>query len=245
MLAVGSARLSTSTTSTAASTERLQIPGIVFVAAPGPAGGGGGGGNLQPAPPSRAHAVGRDHLTLRVARPIVAKPEPADAVPTLQSLSLQALPLASGAAYQIGLPEASSLLAFSQGPGSGGGVGEGSGRGIGPGAGPGLGPGTGGGFGDGVYRPGNNVTSPTLVTQVRPNYTSDAMTRKIQGTVVLDVVVGRDGTPSAMRVVRSLDPHGLDDQALRAVQQWRFNPGRIGGTPVDVLVRIVLDFRIH
>jgi protein TonB len=96
-----------------------------------------------------------------------------------------------------------------------------------------------------VYRPGNNVTSPTLVTQVRPHYTSDAMTRKIQGTVVLDVVVGRDGTPSAIRVVRSLDRHGLDDEAMRAVQQWRFHPGRIAGTPVDVLVRIVLDFRIH
>jgi protein TonB len=71
------------------------------------------------------------------------------------------------------------------------------------------------------------------------------MRLKIQGTVILDVIVGRDGVPSAIRVARSLDANGLDDEAVRAVQQWRFNPGRIGETPVAVLVRIVLDFHIH
>ena len=86
---------------------------------------------------------------------------------------------------------------------------------------------------------------PTLITQVRPNYTNDAMRRKIQGTVILEAVVGRDGIPLAIRVVRSLDAHGLDDEAVRAVQQWRFKPGRFGEMPVDVLVQIVLDFRIH
>jgi protein TonB len=71
------------------------------------------------------------------------------------------------------------------------------------------------------------------------------MRRKIQGTVILDVVVGRDGVPLAIGVARSLDQHGLDDEAIRAVKQWRFNPGRLGDTPVDVLVKIVLDFHIH
>ena len=146
---------------------------------------------------------------------------------------------------EIGAPEAPSSLPFSQGPGTGGGVGTGVGTGIGSGTGPGLGPGSGGGFGGGTYRPGNGVSAPTLLSQVRPNYTSEAMRRKIQGTVILDVIVGRDGVPSAMRVVRSLDADGLDEEAMRAVQQWRFNPGRIGDTPVDVLVRIVLEFHIH
>jgi TonB family protein len=89
------------------------------------------------------------------------------------------------------------------------------------------------------------VSAPTLLHQVRPNYTPEAMHRKIQGMVALDVVIGCDGIPSAMRVVRSLDPGGLDAEAVRAVQQWRFAPGHIGETAVEVLVRVELDFRIH
>jgi TonB family protein len=228
-----------------ATPEKMQIPRMVFLQMPGPGGGGGGGGNRQPAPPSRARAVGSDRITLPVARPIVIAAKPTDEPPDAQAVVLHSLPLASGTFSQVGMPEAPSSLPFSQGPGSGGGVGTGSGTGIGRGRGAGFGPGSGGGFGGGAYRPGNGVTAPTLLTQVRPNYTSEAMRLKIQGTVILDVVVGHDGVPSAIRVARSLDEHGLDVEAVRAVQQWRFTPGRIGETPVDVLVRIVLEFHIH
>ncbi|RPI53384.1 MAG: energy transducer TonB [Acidobacteria bacterium] len=230
---------------TDSSAESLQIPRMVFLQMPGPGGGGGGGGNRQPMPPSRAQGVGHDHLTLPVARPVVVASHPADTVPAIQSVALHAVPLASGTAYQMGMPEAPPSLPFSQGPGSGGGVGEGTGTGIGPGAGPGLGPGTGGGFGDGAYRPGSGVVVPTLLKQVAPVYTPDAMERRIQGTVVLEVVVGRDGIPTAIRVARSLDAYGLDAEAIRAARQWRFTPGRLGDTPVEVVVNIVLDFRIH
>jgi TonB family protein len=63
--------------------------------------------------------------------------------------------------------------------------------------------------------------------------------------VVLDVVVGRDGIPAAIRVTRSLDPGGLDVEAINAVRAWRFVPGRLGETPVDVLVRVMLDFHVR
>ena len=68
--------------------------------------------------------------------------------------------------------------------------------------------------------------------------------RKIQGTVVLDVVVDREGTPIRIRVTRSLDS-GLDAEAMAAVREWRFKPGRVGDMPVDVLVSVWLDFRIN
>jgi TonB family protein len=61
----------------------------------------------------------------------------------------------------------------------------------------------------------------------------------------LELVVTRDGLPSNIRITQSLDPRGLDEQAIGAVRQWRFAPGRLGGTPVDVLVTVVLDFSIH
>jgi protein TonB len=66
---------------------------------------------------------------------------------------------------------------------------------------------------------------------------------KIQGTVVLEAIVGTDGFPSHIRVVRSLD-RGLDAEAAVAAAQWRFEPGRLAGVPVDVLVTIMIDFKL-
>ena len=222
----------------------VQVPRIVFLQMPGPGGGGGGGGNRSVDPPSRAENVGRDRITLPVSKPVHAARDPEDAVPS-QSVALAAIPLASGVTYRIGAPSAAPSLGFSQGPGTGGGVGEGSGTGIGAGTGPGIGPGSGGGSGGGVYRVGNGVTAPTLRSQVRPLYTSEAIQRKIQGTVVLEMIVGTDGVPYDVRVVQSLDAGGLDGEAIRAAKEWRFNPGRLGDTPVDVLVVLAIDFHLR
>jgi len=219
---------------------------MVFLQVPGPGGGGGGGGDRQPAPPSRAQGIGRDRITMPVARRLRVDPSPAEAeAEAPQLIVLNAVPLAAGVAYQMGMPEAPSSLPYSLGPGVGGGVGSGRGTGIGSGTGPGFGPGSGGGFGGGIYQPGNGVTIPTLISQVRPNYTPEAMQRRIQGTVILEMIVGANGSPYDVRVVRSLDPHGLDEEAIRAAKQWRFNPGRFGDMPVDVLVKLVIEFRIQ
>ena len=71
------------------------------------------------------------------------------------------------------------------------------------------------------------------------------MTSKIQGTVLLEAVVTRDGCASQIRVLRSLDAGGLDREAVTAVAQWRFEPGRLGSAPVDVLVTIDVGFWIR
>ena len=62
-----------------------------------------------------------------------------------------------------------------------------------------------GGTGGGVYRPGNGVTLPTIVREVKPQYTSDAMRAKVQGQVLLECVVKPDGSVGEVTVVRSLD----------------------------------------
>ena len=224
---------------------------IVFLAPARKGGGGGGGGNQQAAPIRRAQSVGSDAITLRVRKPPtpsapatpVSQP-PIENVPAIPAIVLDAKPLASGVFDQIGLPSGGALSSTSTGPGSGGGVGTGIGTGIGPGRGPGLGPGSGGGTGGGVYRPGGAVSGPRLIKEVKPSYTNDALRHKIQGAVVLEAVVTVDGCPSQIRIIRSLDPGGLDAQAVAAVAQWQFEPGRLGDTPVDVLVTIQLDFRI-
>ena len=203
-------------------------------------------------PIRRAQGVGEDAITLRVQKrpspPAPATPASAPAVedvPPLPAIVLDAKPLASGLFDQIGLPTGGVSSGTSTGPGSGGGVGTGIGTGIGSGRGPGLGPGSGGGTGGGVYRPGGAVSAPRLTKQVKPKYTSDALANGIHGTVVLEIVVTANGCASQIRIVRSLDAGGLDEEAVAAVAQWRFEPGRLAGTPVDVLVTIALDFAIH
>jgi TonB family protein len=227
---------------------------LVFLVSelPPTAGGGGGGGNQRPEPIRRALGVGSDPITLRVQRrpsppaPVTAPAAPAaEDVPSIPSIVLDAKPLASGFFNQTGLPASGVLSGPSTGPGSGGGVGTGRGTGIGPGRGPGLGPGSGGGTGGGVYRPGGSVSAPRLIKEVRPKYTSDAMTRKIQGAVLLEAIVTADGCATQIRIVRSLDAGGLDQEALAAVAQWRFEPGRLGAAPVDVLVTIDVGFWIR
>jgi periplasmic protein TonB len=227
----------------------LEVTHLVFITPVGrqPGGGGGGGGNRQPEPIRRAEAVGRDAATLRVvkpqprANPLIEADVPAVTVP---GVLLDATPLALGTRDVIGLPDGVSF-GTSTGPGSGGGIGDGIGTGIGSGNGPGLGPGEGGGTGGGIYRPGGSVVAPRVLKQVKPKYTDDALRQKIQGSVMLELVVKSDGRPANIRVVRSLDPGGLDDRAVLAARQWEFLPGRLGGAPVDVLVTLMLDFRIQ
>ena len=72
----------------------------------------------------------------------------------------------------------------------------------------------------------------------------NALQNKVQGSVWLELVVTRDGKPANIRVVRSLDP-GLDFEAVKAAGEWRFEPGRLAGAPVDVIVTIVMDFWIR
>jgi TonB family protein len=217
---------------------------LVFVPNGPPRGGGGGGGNRQRAPIRHAEGVGHDAITMRtMTRP--PTPGPLSREPDVPPVVLDALPLASGTFNQIGLPVGGASSGTSTGPGSGGGVGTGTGTGMGAGRGPGIGPGSGGGFGGGAYRPGGAVTAPRLLSQTKPRYTIDALGRKIQGSVWLELVVTREGRAADVRVSRSLDPGGLDEEAIDAVRRWQFEPGRLAGAPVDVVVTVAMDFLIR
>jgi protein TonB len=97
-----------------------------------------------------------------------------------------------------------------------------------------------------VYRPGSGVTNPRVLHEVKPQYTSDAMRAKIQGTVLLECIVRPDGSVGDVQVLRSLDPtFGLDQEAIKAAKQWRFSPGMHLGEAVPVLVTIELQFTLR
>jgi periplasmic protein TonB len=96
-----------------------------------------------------------------------------------------------------------------------------------------------------VFRPGNGVTLPTVVHEVKPDYTAEAKAARIEGTVLLETVVLTDGNVGDVKVVRSLDTtYGLDQQAVNAAKQWMFKPGTKDGKPVPVFVTIELRFAL-
>ena len=96
-----------------------------------------------------------------------------------------------------------------------------------------------------VARPGEGVTAPQIEKEVKPVYTESAKKERIQGSVEMDVVVLADGSVGDVTVTRSLDKkHGLDDEAVKAVKQWRFVPGKKDGKAVPVLVEIEMTFTL-
>ncbi|HZR23443.1 MAG TPA: TonB family protein [Vicinamibacterales bacterium] len=219
---------------------------IIWLNQPGPGGGGGGGGNRMQEPPRKAELPGKDKITVPVEKPPsmqLAKKEP----DPVEQLNIPAKTMASAAESLPGAIDAPpGPPTLSQGSGSGGGTGTGTGTGIGPGTGSGLGPGSGGGTGGGVYRPGNGITNPSVLREVKPQYTSDAMRAKVQGTVLVETVVKQDGSVGDVQVLRSLDPiFGLDQQAIAAAKQWRFRPCTRQGEPVSCAVTIELTFTLR
>lgn len=90
------------------------------------------------------------------------------------------------------------------------------------------------------------METPRLLRRVEPQYTADAMRAKVQGTVEIECIVQPNGTCSNIEVVRSLDPiFGLDQEAIKAVQQWRFVPGRRQGQEVPVRMTFELTFKLR
>ena len=221
---------------------------IVWLNDPGPGGGGGGGGNQMKEPPRVAELPGKDKITVPVEKPPkLEQPKETKEPDPTEQVNIPAKTLAASDVSNLGTIEAvPGPPTISQGSGINGGAGTGAGSGIGPGTGSGLGPGMGGGTGGGVYRPGNGVTLPTILREVKPQYTSDAMRAKVQGQVLLECVVKPDGSVGEVSVVRSLDKtFGLDEEAIKAAKQWRFRPGTRLGQPVSVLVTIELTFTLR
>jgi protein TonB len=87
---------------------------------------------------------------------------------------------------------------------------------------------------------------PEPINPVPPVYPEFAKRTGLQGVVVLEVDVYRDGSLGKINVIRSLmkGPGGLDEAAIDAVKKWRFQPGKSGGRPVDTTVIIPIEFTI-
>jgi protein TonB len=96
-----------------------------------------------------------------------------------------------------------------------------------------------------VFDAGNGVSVPTVVKEVKPEYTEAAKAARIQGDVVMKAVVLSDGSVGDVIVTKSLDSvNGLDDQAVAALKQWEFKPGVKDGNPVAVRITVQTTFTL-
>jgi protein TonB len=96
-----------------------------------------------------------------------------------------------------------------------------------------------------VYKPGDGVSLPKVVKEVRPQYTSEAMQQRIEGRVELECVVRPDGKATDIKVVRSLDSvYGLDKNATEALAQWEFKPGTKDDKAVAVQIQVQMAFTL-
>jgi TonB family protein len=94
-----------------------------------------------------------------------------------------------------------------------------------------------------IYKVGGGVKAPSLVSKVEPEYSEEARSAKYSGTVLLKVVVDVDGLAKNIEVVNSLGM-GLDEQAVLAIQRWKFKPGEKDGVPVPVMAQIEVNFKL-
>jgi TonB family protein len=88
-----------------------------------------------------------------------------------------------------------------------------------------------------------NMTMPKAVNTVEAEFSDEARRRHVSGTVMLAVLVTEDGKPAHVRVVAPVGA-GLDEQAQKAVQQYRFKPATLEGIPVPVPIVVKVDFRL-
>lgn len=85
---------------------------------------------------------------------------------------------------------------------------------------------------------------PHAIKSPEPQYSNEAREKKIQGTVVLRMVVGPDGRARDVHVERSLG-YGLDQQAIKAIKKWKFKSATMDGNPVAVEITVQVDFRLY
>jgi len=92
-------------------------------------------------------------------------------------------------------------------------------------------------------RQGGIVQAANLIHQVNPVYPPLARQTRVQGAVVMEATISRDGSVESLRIV-SGQPL-LNQAALDAVRQWRYRPTMLNGEPVEVITTITVTFTLQ
>jgi protein TonB len=91
-------------------------------------------------------------------------------------------------------------------------------------------------------RVGGDLKTPALIERVEPDYPALAVRAQVQGVVILEAVVDRQGHVEDVRVLRSIPL--LDKAAMDAVRQWRYSPLLLNGKPERFVLTVTVSFSL-
>lgn len=90
---------------------------------------------------------------------------------------------------------------------------------------------------------GADLSAPEAISKVDPAYPPDLMHDRVEGTVVLYAVIHADGSVGEVKVLEGFDDR-LNENARKALEQWRFRPGTKDGLPVDIEAVVRVPFKV-
>ena len=90
---------------------------------------------------------------------------------------------------------------------------------------------------------GADLSAPEAITKVDPAYPQDLMHDRVEGTVILYAVIHADGSVGDVKVLEGFDDR-LNENARKALEQWRFRPGTKDGMPVDIEAVVRVPFKV-
>ena len=91
--------------------------------------------------------------------------------------------------------------------------------------------------------PAAQIKAPRVLYQPLPSYTQEAREAKVEGIVLLQGIVRKNGRITDLKVLQGIG-YGLDQRAINTISnEWRFEPGTKDGEPVDVQVNMEVSFR--
>ena len=91
---------------------------------------------------------------------------------------------------------------------------------------------------------GGNVLPPEKIYAPQPIYTEIARKARIQGVVIVQAIIDKEGKVTNVKVLKGL-PMGLDESAVDAIKKWQFKAATLNGKPVTVYFNLTVNFKLQ